>query len=68
MKNIAAFLFVPALVLACSISPLAAGDAPPANPPGKEIGYGAYSHAFENLWGTTEPNTFWGGAKLVYAF
>ncbi len=31
-------------------------------------GYGAYSRAFANLWGTTDPNTFWGGAKIVFAF
>lgn len=30
--------------------------------------YVAYSYAFENLWGTTQPNTFWGGAKLTFAF
>jgi len=31
-------------------------------------GYVAYSYAFENLWGTTQPNTFWGGAKVAFAF
>ncbi len=31
-------------------------------------GYGAYNYAFENLWGTTQPSTFWGGAKVTFAF
>ena len=31
-------------------------------------GYGAYSYAFSNLWGTTDPSTFWGGAKVNFAF
>ena len=31
-------------------------------------GYGAYSYAFSNLWGTTSPSTFWGGAKVAFAF
>lgn len=31
-------------------------------------GYGAYSYAFSNLVGTTEPSTFWGGAKVVFSF
>lgn len=31
-------------------------------------GYGAYSYAFENLWGTTQPSTFWGGGKVTFAF
>jgi len=31
-------------------------------------GYGAYSYAWENLFGTTRPNTFWGGAKVVFSF
>lgn len=31
-------------------------------------GYVAYSHAFEALWGTTEPNTFWGGGNVAFAF
>ncbi len=30
--------------------------------------YVAYSYAFENLWGTTQPNTFWGGASVAFAF
>lgn len=30
--------------------------------------YGAYSYAMSNLWGTTDPNTFWGGAKVNFAF
>lgn len=30
--------------------------------------YAAYSYAFENLWGTTQPNTFWGGGKVAFAF
>jgi len=30
--------------------------------------YGAYSYAFYNLWGTTDPSTFWGGAKINFAF
>jgi len=31
-------------------------------------GYGAYSYAWENLFGTTRPNTFWGGAKVIFSF
>ena len=31
-------------------------------------GYVAYSVAFEDLWGTTQPNTFWGGGKVAFAF
>ena len=31
-------------------------------------GYVAYSQAFENLWGTTQPNTFWGGGSVTFAF
>ncbi|MCX6961251.1 MAG: hypothetical protein NTZ08_02200 [Verrucomicrobia bacterium] len=31
-------------------------------------GYVAYSYAFENIWGTTQPNTFWGGGKVAFAF
>jgi hypothetical protein len=31
-------------------------------------GYVAYSYAFENIWGTTQPNTFWGGGKVSFAF
>lgn len=31
-------------------------------------GYVAYSYAFEDLWGTTQPNTFWGGGKVTFAF
>ncbi|MEI6071159.1 MAG: hypothetical protein WCS31_05165 [Verrucomicrobiae bacterium] len=30
--------------------------------------YAAYSYAFYNLWGTTDPNTFWGGAKVTLSF
>ena len=30
--------------------------------------YGAYSYAFENIGGTTLPNTFWGGGKVTFAF
>lgn len=30
--------------------------------------YAAYSYAFSNLWGTTDANTFWGGAKVNFAF
>jgi hypothetical protein len=30
--------------------------------------YGAYSYAFQNLWGTTQRNTFWGGANVTFAF
>ena len=30
--------------------------------------YGAYSYAFYNLWGTTDPSTFWGGAKVTLSF
>jgi hypothetical protein len=31
-------------------------------------GYVAYSYAFENIWGTTQPSTFWGGGKVTFAF
>ena len=31
-------------------------------------GYVAYSYAFEDLWGTTQPSTFWGGGKVAFAF
>ncbi len=31
-------------------------------------GYAAYSYAFSNLWGTTDPSTFYGGAKVNFAF
>ncbi|MEI6035283.1 MAG: hypothetical protein WCS65_13520 [Verrucomicrobiae bacterium] len=31
-------------------------------------GYVAYSYAFSNLWGTTEPSTVWGGAKVTVSF
>lgn len=31
-------------------------------------GYAAYSYAFSNLWGTTNPSTLWGGAKVTFAF
>ncbi|MBU6182263.1 MAG: hypothetical protein KGR46_05560 [Verrucomicrobia bacterium] len=31
-------------------------------------GYVAYSYAFVNLWGTTVPSTFWGGANIAFAF
>ncbi len=31
-------------------------------------GYVAYSYAFSNLWGTTNPSTCWGGAKVTFAF
>ena len=31
-------------------------------------GYAAYSYAFANLWGTTDPSTFYGGAKVNFAF
>jgi len=31
-------------------------------------GYGAYSYAWENLFGTTRPNTFWGGAQVDFSF
>lgn len=31
-------------------------------------GYVAYSYAFENLWGTTNPSTVWGGAKVTFSF
>ena len=31
-------------------------------------GYVAYSYAFYNLFGTTEPNTFWGGGKVTFSF
>jgi len=30
--------------------------------------YVAYSYAFENLWGTTQPNTFWGGGSVAFSF
>jgi hypothetical protein len=31
-------------------------------------GYVAYSYAFENLWGTTQPSTFWGGGNIAFTF
>jgi hypothetical protein len=31
-------------------------------------GYGAYSYGFYDLGGVTEPSTFWGGAKVTFAF
>lgn len=31
-------------------------------------GYVAYSYAFEDLYGTTAADTFWGGAKVTFAF
>jgi hypothetical protein len=31
-------------------------------------GYVAYSYAFEDLYGITAPNTFWGGGKVTFAF
>lgn len=31
-------------------------------------GYGAYSYAFYNLGGTTDPSTFYGGAKVTFTF
>lgn len=31
-------------------------------------GYVAYSYAFANLYGTTNPSTVWGGAKVTFAF
>jgi len=31
-------------------------------------GYVAYSYAFYNLWGTTDPSTVWGGAKVTFSF
>ncbi len=31
-------------------------------------GYVAYSYAFQNLWGTTQDSTFWGGGKVTFAF
>ncbi len=31
-------------------------------------GYGAWSYAFYNLGGVTEPSTFWGGAKVTFSF
>ncbi|MDX2081501.1 MAG: hypothetical protein SFU53_12030 [Terrimicrobiaceae bacterium] len=31
-------------------------------------GYVAYSYAFYNLWGTTNPSTVWGGAKVTFSF
>lgn len=31
-------------------------------------GYVAYSYAFENLNGTTNPSTVWGGAKVTFSF
>lgn len=31
-------------------------------------GYGAYSYGWENLFGITRPNTFWGGAKVIFSF
>jgi hypothetical protein len=30
--------------------------------------YGAYSIAFEDLGGVTQPNTIWGGGKVTFAF
>ena len=32
------------------------------------VGYGAYSYAFEKLFGTTRHNTFWGGGKVEFSF
>jgi hypothetical protein len=31
-------------------------------------GYVAYSYAFEDLYGITQPSTFWGGGKVAFAF
>jgi hypothetical protein len=31
-------------------------------------GYIAYSYAFEQLGGVTQPSTFWGGGKVAFAF
>jgi hypothetical protein len=31
-------------------------------------GYVAYSYAFEQLGGITQPSTFWGGGKVAFAF
>jgi len=31
-------------------------------------GYVAYSYAFLNLWGVTQPSTWWGGANVAFAF
>lgn len=31
-------------------------------------GYAAYSYAFYDLVGTTEPSTFWGGASVTFSF
>jgi len=31
-------------------------------------GYGAYSYAFYNLGGVTEPSSLWGGAKVTFSF
>jgi hypothetical protein len=31
-------------------------------------GYIAYSYAFEELYGITQPSTFWGGGKVTFAF
>lgn len=31
-------------------------------------GYVAYSYAFYNLWGTTNPSTVWGGASVTFSF
>lgn len=31
-------------------------------------GYGSYSYAFYNLAGTTDPSTWWGGAKVTFSF
>jgi hypothetical protein len=31
-------------------------------------GYAAYSIAFEDLGGVTQPNTVWGGGKVTFAF
>jgi hypothetical protein len=30
--------------------------------------YGAYSYAFQDLGGTTQPSTFWAGANVTFAF
>jgi len=31
-------------------------------------GYVAYSYAFSNLFGTTQPSSVWGGAKVTFSF
>jgi hypothetical protein len=31
-------------------------------------GYVAYSYAFQDLWGTTQPSTFWGGGNVAFSF